>query len=362
MAEKDTQIIQDSAKPEANKYDNPNDHFYLHHSDQPGFILVMQLLTEENYNTWSRVMLMALSIKNKEGFINNTIRQLPITSVKELQQWRRYNNLVMAWLFNSTSEDIKASSIYNESAYKIWSDLKECFSCTNSVHLFHVEEAIHDCKEDNMTIGAYYTKLKGFWDECDTLCCIPTCTCGTVKEVLQFQQSQKNMKFLMGLNEAYAAVRGQILLMDPLPIINKAHSFILQDEKQTFTPKNPYLKCGICDKLGHTSETCRAHLKCDYCGCKGYTIDVCRKLQKTNSAGGKSDQEKQWNFPSKVNHVNTNATATPTSSTLMVEQYQNLMTMLNGNKPNSMVNHVGSASAMSDLSGPTIGEDDWDEN
>ncbi|KAF7144617.1 hypothetical protein RHSIM_Rhsim04G0056500 [Rhododendron simsii] len=374
--EKDTESSKNSAKPEANEYSNPNDPFYIHHSDQPGLILVTQPLTEENYNTWSRAMLMALNIKNKEGFVNGTIQQPSTTSTTEFQQWRRCNNLVKAWLFNSISEDIKASVIYNESAHEIWTDLKERFSRTNSVHLFHVEEAIHDCKQDNMTIGAYYTKLKGLWDERDALCCIPTCTCGTVKEVLQFQQSQRTMKFLMGLNEAYIAVRGQILLMDPLPTVNKAHSLILQDEKQrgiskgsavmteatafatrsnsrnferAFTPKNPHLKCGNCDKLGHTSETCRAHLKCDFCGWKGHTIDVCRKLKKMNLAGGRSDQQEHKNFLPKANHVNAN-TAAP-SFTLTAEQYQNVMTMLNGNKPNSLANHVGSASAMSDLSG-----------
>lgn len=40
------------------------------------------------------------------------------------------------------------------------------------------------------------------------------------------------MKFLMGLNETCAAIRGQILLMDPLLTVNKAHSLILQDERQ----------------------------------------------------------------------------------------------------------------------------------
>lgn len=57
-----------------------------------------------------------------------------------------------------------------------------------------------------MIISAYYTKSKGLWDERDALCFVPTCTCGIMKEVLQFQQSQKTMKFLMGLNEANVAV------------------------------------------------------------------------------------------------------------------------------------------------------------
>ncbi|XP_048230661.1 uncharacterized protein LOC125370144 [Ricinus communis] len=205
MAGKDN--TQSSAKPEASKFDNPTDPFYLHHSDQPGLVLVTQLLNEENYSTWSRAMLMALSIKNKEGFVSGTIKQPLESSLEEYQQWKRCNNLVRAWIFNSISPDIGASIIYINSAHEIWADLEERYSNTNSIHLFHVEEAIHNCKQDNMTIGAYYTKLKGLWDERDALCNIPTCTCGTMKEVLQFQQNQKTMKFLMGLNEVYSRSR-----------------------------------------------------------------------------------------------------------------------------------------------------------
>ena len=40
------------------------------------------------------------------------------------------------------------------------------------------------------------------------------------------------MQFLMGLNESYSAIRGQILLMNPLPDVAKAYSSIVQEEKQ----------------------------------------------------------------------------------------------------------------------------------
>jgi hypothetical protein len=36
----------------------------------------------------------------------------------------------------------------------------------------------------------------------------------------------------MGLNDTYSAVRGQILLMQPLPNIRKIYSLLLQEEKQ----------------------------------------------------------------------------------------------------------------------------------
>ncbi|KAL5776226.1 hypothetical protein ACOSP7_009152 [Xanthoceras sorbifolium] len=253
-------------------------------------------------------MLMALNIKNKEGFVNGTIKQPLETSTAEIQQWRRCNNLVRAWIFNSISQDIGASIIYNENR----------FSRTNSVHLFHIEEAIHDCKQDSMTIGAYYTKLKGLWDERDALCCIPTCTCGIMKEVLQFQQNQKTMKFLIELNEVYSVVQGQILLMDLLPTVNKAHSLILQDERQRGISK------------GGTP-----------------TIEASAFAVKNNFRNSeKSDQREHNNFSSKANHTDANA-----SFTLTAEQCQNLMTLLAGNKSNSMANYVGNASAISDLSG-----------
>lgn len=104
---------------EADNYGNPNDPFYLHHSDQLGVVLVTQLLNEENYSTWIRAILMALSIKNIEGFINGTIQKPPITSTVELQKWARCNNLVKSWLLNSISHDIGASVVYNEAAHEI---------------------------------------------------------------------------------------------------------------------------------------------------------------------------------------------------------------------------------------------------
>ena len=40
------------------------------------------------------------------------------------------------------------------------------------------------------------------------------------------------MQFLIGINESYRQIRGQILLIDPLPSINKVYSFLIQDDSQ----------------------------------------------------------------------------------------------------------------------------------
>ena len=62
--------------------------------------------------------------------------------------------------------------------------------------------------------------MKSLWDEL-----------ATHSDIAQADR-QKLMQFLMGLNETYSAIRGQILLMNPLPSIRLAYSSISQEEKQ----------------------------------------------------------------------------------------------------------------------------------
>lgn len=131
--------IETPAKSKVNKYEDPNNPLYLHHSDQPRAVLVTHQLDEENYSTRSHAITMALSSKNKEGFINDIIWKPSATSTTEIQQWTRCNNLLKSWLLNLIPKDIGASVIYNEGAYEIWTELKERFSHRNNIHLFQIE-------------------------------------------------------------------------------------------------------------------------------------------------------------------------------------------------------------------------------
>lgn len=115
------------------------------------------------------------------------------------------------------------------------------------------------------------------------------------------------MKFLMGFNKVYTSIRGQILLMEPFPMMNKTYSLILQDEKQrgistadglqieasAFAVRNNMknfrknhmlrsfpLRCRKCDKIGHAIEVCRAHLKVNivaYKATRWTSVGNCRK-------------------------------------------------------------------------------------
>ncbi|KAB2595331.1 hypothetical protein D8674_030781 [Pyrus ussuriensis x Pyrus communis] len=188
------------------------------------------------------------------------------------------------------------------------------------------------------------------------------------------------MKFLMGLNESYATVRGNTLLLEPLPTVNKAYSIVLRHEKQAGVSSGKSIvqpeaavfavkgagreteyndggqRCGKCNKTNHTMKNCRAHLKCTFCGWKGHTFEYCRKRKAA------AENESGYSMSSKGNQVTLHDKGEVVPSfPFSREDCKQILQMLNKNKPSS-VNQVGNSSNIEDLSGPMLGEDDWDGN
>ena len=59
--------------PIVQPWENASSPFFLSSGDNPGVPLVVQHLTEENYNTWSRAILISLDAKTKLGFIDSLV-------------------------------------------------------------------------------------------------------------------------------------------------------------------------------------------------------------------------------------------------------------------------------------------------
>ncbi|KAK6936119.1 Histone H2A/H2B/H3 [Dillenia turbinata] len=92
-----------------------------------------------------------------------------------------------------------------------------------------------DLNQEQDPVSLYFTKLKTTWEELSNfrpVCSCGKCTCGEVKELNMFYQIEYIMTFLIDLNESFAHVRGQTLLTDSLPPINRVFSLISQDEQQ----------------------------------------------------------------------------------------------------------------------------------
>ncbi|XP_062162062.1 uncharacterized protein LOC133869111 [Alnus glutinosa] len=178
--------------------------FFLSNGDSPGALLVSQPLIDDNYNTW-----------NDPTF----------------HAWTWCNNMIIAWILNSISKEIASSVIYITTCTEMWQDLKDRFSQGNGPRIFQLQKILTTLSQENSSVSEYFTKIKSIWDELDNYDPIPSCTCGGMQSVHEKHNRDHVFQFLMGLYDSFANIRGQILLNDPLPPINKVFSLIIQEER-----------------------------------------------------------------------------------------------------------------------------------
>ncbi|CAL8156315.1 unnamed protein product [Prunus armeniaca] len=99
-------------------------------------------------------------------------------------------------------------------------------------------------RQHQQSISTYYNMLKGLRDELGSYLlmpscqCDPTCKCGVMKELADREQQEQVLQFLIGLNDTSSTVRMQMLLMSPLPMVRKAYSMLLQEERQQQITEN----------------------------------------------------------------------------------------------------------------------------
>lgn len=340
--------------------------YFIHHSDNSGLVLISQPLTGDNYPSWNRAMVIALSVKNKIGFIDGTII-LPEDNEDLLNQWIRNNNIVISWILNSISKEISASVIYLESAHEIWIDMKERYQQRNGPRIFQLRRELMNHIQGQSSVSTYFTKLKTIWEELNNyrqVCSYGRCNCGGSKKLAEHYQTEYVMLFLMRLNDSYAQVRGQLLLMDLTAFIKKVFSLVSQEEHQrnvsttsnsrtisdsmAFYAKNDAKKDNTGQVYNKWQRKERSPM-CTYCGGTTYSVEKCYKLH-GYPPGYKTRQRLPSFIHSDVNKSPNYMVANQVSEsisdqnqnnvgdfvqTLNQNQYQQLISMLN--------NHLASA-------------------
>ncbi|XP_050205689.1 uncharacterized protein LOC126655516 [Mercurialis annua] len=218
-------------------FDNPASPYYLHPNENPSLILVNPPLNGQNFHSWSRSMRMCLLSKNKLKFVDGSI-SVPSREDQMYPVWERCNTMVLSWLLHSLSPSIAQSILWIDSAVDVWKDLYDRFSQGDALRISDLQEEIYAFKQNNLSVTDYFTQLKILWDEylnfraVPVCSCIPQCQCNALKKVKDFQEGDYVIRFLKGLNESYSVIKQQILMMDPLPKINKVFSLALQNERQ----------------------------------------------------------------------------------------------------------------------------------
>ena len=283
-------------------------------------------------------MVMALTAKNKLVFINGTLSR-PASTDLLYSVWLRCDSMVSSWLLNAVSKDITYSLLYLELASAIWSDLCERFQQGNGPHIFQIKQNLLALTQGTSDVSTYYTRLKILWDELKEFRPVATCSCGAMKVWLEFQEQESVMQFLMGLNDSYSSIRGQILLLEPLPSLSKVFSLVVQEERQRTLGVRQSVPVDNLALNSTNSSVCAVSSKakrpiCSHCNISGHTADKCYKLHgyppgyksKINGAGYKAS-----NYQSAAANLFSNSSsqsADPSKPVMSANQCQQIIDFL----------------------------------
>ena len=174
-------------------------------------------------------MMIALNAKNKLKIITKEYQE-PDNESSLRALWERNNDMIISWILNTVSDQISNSLSFVHSASALWLELQEHYSQLDGHRIYQLSNDITQLKQVNTSVEVYYQRLKGLWDEIDALEAPYICTCNCVCENGRHsgdrEQRKRLIQFLMGLDECYSNIRGQILLIQPLPSVAKAYSMI----------------------------------------------------------------------------------------------------------------------------------------
>ncbi|KAL0445391.1 UNVERIFIED_CONTAM: hypothetical protein Slati_2261800 [Sesamum latifolium] len=208
-----------------------SDQLRVQATDNPGTVLVSNLLDGTNFLSWSRSIKIALRAKMKLGFINGK-NPKPQKSDDGFELWKRADGMVISWILNSISKDIVESFLYIDTTRDLWVELESRYGVSNGPMIYQLQREIASAAQGTLSISAYFNKLKKLWDELGCLVTNPSCSREALKEIASLYQRDHLMQFLMGLDESFESTRNQILIMETLPNVSKAYAIVLQVEIQ----------------------------------------------------------------------------------------------------------------------------------
>jgi hypothetical protein len=265
--------------------------FYVHPSEGPHSVIISPKFNGSNYLAWSRSMQRDLRAKNKLPFINGS---LPVPDDDDLNRtaWERCNHLVQSWIISSVSDSIAQTVVFHDTTFDVWQDLKEHFSKVDRIRISNLRSSINNLKQGSKSVLEYFTELKALWEELHSHRPLPNCTCpvqcrcAAMRVNKEYRIEDQIIQFLTGLNDQFSVVKTQVLLLDPLPSLNKVFSLVIQEESNNvLAPSLPTLEEGSVlvnasdarrpQGRGRGSSTKPSARYCSFCNRYNHTVEFC---------------------------------------------------------------------------------------
>ncbi|PNX74638.1 retrovirus-related Pol polyprotein from transposon TNT 1-94, partial [Trifolium pratense] len=231
--------------------------YYVHPGDGSTSVVVTPLLTGSNYHSWFRSMKRALGAKMKFDFVTGVIAMPDDDFDPAYRAWHRCNQLISSWILNSVSPSIAQS----------------------------LQQEICALRQETRSVTDFYSDLKTLWEELELYLPIPTCTCHHRCSCEAMRSARRNhtllqtVRFISGLNDRFSTVKSQILIMDPLPPINKVFSLVIQHERQgnSFELDDSKILVNAAKNGKFAPSSKPSTRSCSYCGKDNHVVENCFK-------------------------------------------------------------------------------------
>lgn len=357
---------------------NPNSNpLYVHNADHAGNSLVSEKLTGlGNFNSWRRSMLLALGARNKAVFVTGLYPDLD-ESHPDFGSWSRCNNIVCTWIVNAVDKSIAKSIMYLDTARQMWQDIHDQFKQSDGPRTAEIKQQIYAETQGSQSVSEYYTRLKQLWEELKNhedpyTCCCGHLDCASHKQLATKDEQDRVLKFLMGLNDSFTATRGQILMMEPKPLLAKVFNIVSQEERQRSMKSTSGVAFQASQMTSSPDSVVAAYAGgynkqrprpiCSHCGLAGHTVNRCYKLHgypqgyKASNSSYKGQNQSQpkptggsqkWNKNTNVANMIAQDLGSISMhdqqgthlGTVTTEQVQHLLSVLKANSNSKENNH-----------------------
>lgn len=174
-------------------------------------------------------------------------------------------------------------------AKDVWNKLEARYSQTDNVRIYELQLTLSQFVQGSQTVMEYFTKLSSIWEELHMHRPPPSCGCGkcncqALVNASQINDTDQVFQFLMGLQESYDGIRGQIIMMIHVPTLERAYSIILTEERQKNSrhtvanangPSTYHMRQG---PQSYLAKRKGKELTCSHCGYTNHTVDKCFRL------------------------------------------------------------------------------------
>ena len=245
------------------------------------------------------------------------------------------------------------------------------FSQGNGPRIYQLQKDLASFSQDELFVSDYFTSLSILWDEIKNyeplpLCSCEKCVCHVNERISNLHHREAIMQLLMGLNDSFSHIQGQILLMDPIPSVDKVYSLLIQDEKQSSigqgSSNGPFVEStALAGKVMiHGSKPFKKGKErptCSHCGLLGHTIEKCYKVHGYPPRYKTKAQANQVLSLDSIQELAAATTQSPFPFTL--EQCQKLLAMIGGSdaqtNPIAMAKNISLNQASTSQSTPLAG-------